>query len=163
VSPSHFINIHLSTIFRLIIPADGRRPIYLSALPIYIIASFLCSASRSLATLAISRALQGFGTAAFATVGAATIADIYALTERGTAMGIYWGATLIGPAIAPAVGGFVSRYAGWRVMQIILGGAACGALGMVLLWMPETIHPGVAGWEADWKRSVARDRDAVWM
>lgn len=37
----------------------------------------------------VSRALQGFGACAFQSVGAAVIADIFRLEERGRAMGIY--------------------------------------------------------------------------
>lgn len=54
---------------------------------------------------------------------------------------------LIGPAIAPLIGGAVSRYASWRWMQVILGIGAFIAYAFVSLWLPETIHPGHAGIE----------------
>ena len=62
----------------------------------------------------------------------------------------------------------MSKYAGWRVMQMILGAVALGAFGMVVLWMPETIHPGVAGWEVDCNRLViekgqAKRRGMKWL
>ena len=53
----------------------------------------------------------------------------------------------ISPAIAPLIGGAVSRYFSWRWMQVILGIGSSFAFAFVLLWLPETIHPGLSGYE----------------
>lgn len=68
---------------------DGRRPVYLLALPIYVIASFGVALSAELWHLAVMRTLQGLGTSCFVSTGIATISDIFKLEERGRAMGIY--------------------------------------------------------------------------
>jgi MFS family permease len=48
------------------------------------------------------------------TIGAGTLADIFDPRERGTMLGIYYAAPLLGPAIGPIIGGskllFDSRY-----------------------------------------------------
>jgi len=62
-------------------------------------------------------------------------------------MGVYSSIMLVGPAIAPFIGGFVSRNLSWRWMQAILAIGAMIAFGLVAKWLPETIHPGVAGYE----------------
>lgn len=53
----------------------------------------------------------------------------------------------IGPAVAPLIGGLVSRYLSWRWMQCLLGLGALTAFLLVFKWLPETIHPGAAGYE----------------
>ena len=62
---------------------------------------------------------------------------------------------LVGPAIAPFIGGFVSRYLSLRWMQLILAIGAVVAFGLVARWLPETIHPGVSGYE----KALSEDSD----
>lgn len=47
-------------------------------------------------------------------IGAATLADIYEPHERGTMMGIYISAPLLGPALGPIIGGLLTQYFSWR-------------------------------------------------
>jgi MFS family permease len=47
-------------------------------------------------------------------ISAATLADIYETHERGTMMGAFFAAPLLGPALGPIVGGALSQYFGWR-------------------------------------------------
>lgn len=47
-------------------------------------------------------------------IAAATLADIYESHERGTKMGIYYSAPLLGPAFGPIFGGVLTQSLGWR-------------------------------------------------
>ncbi|KAI0026906.1 MFS general substrate transporter [Vararia minispora EC-137] len=123
----------------------GRRPIYLTSLPILAVGSFGVAAARSVPALMFWRAVQAFGAGGGFAVGAGVIADMYRLEERGRAMGIFFAAALLGPAVAPPIGGFVARYFSWRMMQLSIGVAAIFALGFMTAWMPETSQPGVRG------------------
>ncbi|KAF9239076.1 major facilitator superfamily domain-containing protein [Melanogaster broomeanus] len=78
-------------------------------------------------------------------VGAAVIGDIYKLEERGTAMGSFFGAVLVGLAIAPLAGGIAAEYWSWRAFNIGLG--IWGLLQMLLIYvfLPETAHPNTRG------------------
>ncbi|PSR79166.1 hypothetical protein PHLCEN_2v7137 [Hermanssonia centrifuga] len=73
------------------------------------------------------------------------IGDIYKLEERGAAAGIFWGAVLIGPAFAPMIGGIMTHYYSWRVMQY--GLLSFGILSFTLTYFlqPETSQPGARG------------------
>lgn len=62
-------------------------------------------------------------------------------------MGAFFAAALLGNALAPIVGGWVSHYASWRYLQLGLfafGGVLCLAM---FLYLPETSHPGTTGLE----------------
>ncbi|KAF8127199.1 major facilitator superfamily domain-containing protein [Boletus edulis] len=123
----------------------GRRSIYLCGIPIMIIGSFATAVSPDLNSLLFWRFVQTFGCAGGYALGAATIGDIYKVEERGTAMGTFAGAMLIGLATAPPIGGAFAEYLSWRGFQAVLG--VCGMLLMLLLalFFPETAHPGSRG------------------
>ena len=63
----------------------------------------------------LSRFLVGlFGSAPLAIVGG-TLADFWGPVERGFALGLFAGATFIGPVAGPIMGGFITQsYLGWR-------------------------------------------------
>ncbi|KAJ7897559.1 MFS general substrate transporter, partial [Mycena olivaceomarginata] len=136
----------------------GRRPVYLFGL--------LCVGSLGVGTatrvpeLMFWRLIQAFGSSGGMSGGGGVIADLYKLTERGTAMGIFLAAALLGNALAPVIGGWVAHYASWRYLQLALlafGGLLTVAMA---LYLPETSHPGTTGLEklASAERSKA---DAV--
>ena len=47
-------------------------------------------------------------------LGAATLADIYEPAQRGTMMGIYYSAPLLGPSLGPILGGALTQAFSWR-------------------------------------------------
>ncbi|KAF8061834.1 major facilitator superfamily domain-containing protein [Lyophyllum atratum] len=123
----------------------GRRPVYFFGLPLCCIGTFGVALSKTVPQLMVWRFLQVFGASPALTVGAGTIGDLYALEERGQAMGIYFAACFLGPALAPPIGGFAAQYASWRIMQAAIGGVGCVMLVCMVLFFPETSHPGKRG------------------
>lgn len=58
-------------------------------------------------------------------IAVGTLADIYEPCERGTKMGIYYSAPLLGVSIGPFVGGVLAQAFGWRAIywsMLIAGG-----------------------------------------
>ncbi len=47
-------------------------------------------------------------------MGAATLADIYEPCERGSKLGIFYAAPLLGPSLGPMLGGVLTQAFGWR-------------------------------------------------
>ncbi|KIJ12566.1 Drug:H+ antiporter-1 family protein [Paxillus involutus ATCC 200175] len=123
----------------------GRRPMYLWGMPFMSIGSFAVASSSNLSSLLFWRFVQTFGGAGGMSLGAAVIGDIYKLEERGTAMGSFFGATLVGLAIAPLCGGVAAEYWSWRGLHLALG--VWGLLQMLLIhiFLPETAHPNTRG------------------
>jgi len=78
-------------------------------------------------------------------VGAGVTGDIYQLEERGRAMGIFFGLSLLGPPFSPIIGGTVSYYFSWRIMQGSIGVVGLIALIAMFFFFPETSQPGARG------------------
>ncbi|TFL01039.1 major facilitator superfamily domain-containing protein [Pterulicium gracile] len=125
----------------------GRRLIYLSGLPLVFIGSLGVGSSTTVSSLMCWRVVQAFGAAGGLSLGAGVIGDIYRLEERGTAMGVFFAAVLLGPALAPVAGGLAAHYSSWRVMQYALGISGLLIFLAMYTWFPETSHPGVLGVE----------------
>ncbi|RXW15013.1 hypothetical protein EST38_g10836 [Candolleomyces aberdarensis] len=123
----------------------GRRPVYCYLLPISVVGSVGVAVAASIPQLLFWRFFQAFGVSSGLSVGAGVIGDIYNLEERGTAIGIFFAAVLLGPALAPLAGGAAAHYASWRAMQLILAIAVLLVFISVLLILPETSHPGTRG------------------
>ncbi|KAG2040370.1 major facilitator superfamily domain-containing protein [Suillus americanus] len=123
----------------------GRRLIYLWGMPFVCVGSCGVALSTSLQSLLFWRFVQTFGCAGGLSLGAGVIGDIYKLEERGTAIGVFFGATLLGFAVAPFLGGAATQYWSWRNLHYSIG--AWGLLEMLLIYLsfPETSHSGTLG------------------
>jgi hypothetical protein len=67
---------------------DGRRPVYLCTLPVFVIGSTGVAAAQSIPFLLFWRVIQSMGASLGPILGAAVIGDIFKLEERGRAMGV---------------------------------------------------------------------------
>ncbi|KAI0806691.1 MFS general substrate transporter [Fomes fomentarius] len=122
---------------------NGRRAVFLRSLPCLIVGSAGVATARSVPALMLWRVIQALGASSGMSVGAGVIGDIYRLEERGRAMGIFFGASLFGPAIAPLCGGLATHYASWRYAQWGLFVMGLLAFIPVFLWLPETLSSEV--------------------
>ncbi|KAJ8488170.1 hypothetical protein ONZ45_g14060 [Pleurotus djamor] len=127
----------------------GRRPVYLIGLPLFCIGSYQIAVATQIYTLMFWRFFQTLGISSGMSVGGAVIGDIYRLEERGFAMGIFFSASLLGPAIAPVTGGISAHYASWRTVQWCFLFYGLALFLAIFLWLPETSHPGSLGIEKD--------------
>lgn len=69
---------------------------------------------------------MAYRSSAAITISAAALADIYETHERGTMMGIFYAAPLLGPALGPIIGGCLAQAFGWPASFYFL--AACGGI-----------------------------------
>ncbi|KAF9481301.1 MFS general substrate transporter [Pholiota conissans] len=123
----------------------GRRPLYLFSLPLLIFGSIGVATALNVPALLFWRFIQSVGVAPAMVVGAGVIGDIYKLEERGRAMGVFFAASLLGPSLAPFVGGAISHYFSWRIMQGSMGLVGLVYFFIMLLFFPETSQPGARG------------------
>ncbi|KAJ7893198.1 MFS general substrate transporter [Mycena leptocephala] len=143
----------------------GRRPMYLCGLPLHCLGSIGVGTAKTIPQLMVFRFVQGVGTSGGIAVGGAVIGDIYKLTERGTAMGIFFAASLLGGAISPVVGGWGAKYSSWRDVQLGLFFVGLFVFMGMLLLLPETSHPGTLGMgePEDSESTTIAERTSKWV
>lgn len=91
----------------------GRKRMYLAALTIFTLSSVACGLSRTLGQLIAFRVLQGLGAGALQPVSQAIMRETYPVEEQGVAMGFYGMVVLLGPAIGPTLGGWLTDNLSW--------------------------------------------------
>lgn len=119
---------------------SGRRSVYLISFSMFVAFSIGTSLAPSISALIVLRVLQGGCSASVQAVGAGTIADLFTPQTRGTAMGYYYLGPLMGPFLAPILGGIVAQVWGWRATQwllVIFSGCNCM---LILFLLPETLR-----------------------
>ncbi len=116
----------------------GRRKIAQLGLMVSLFGTVLCMCSLDMFFLILGRILQGMGLGAGTALGRAIMRDVYsgdALARFGGMMAV---GTSIFMAIAPAVGGYVQHYMGWRInFLLILIFTIIGVIS-IQFWLPET-------------------------
>ncbi|PCH40367.1 MFS general substrate transporter [Wolfiporia cocos MD-104 SS10] len=92
----------------------GRKAVYLVSIAICTLGCIVAATAKTISILIGMRCLQAMGSSAVMSIGAATLADLYDPSERGTIMGIYYCAPLLGPSLGPIVGGALTQGFNWR-------------------------------------------------
>ncbi|KAH6655079.1 major facilitator superfamily domain-containing protein, partial [Truncatella angustata] len=117
----------------------GRRTIYLSSFLLNAIFSLVSGLSVNIEMLIVFRILAGGAAASVQAVGAGTIADIWETTERGRAMGMFYLGPLMGPLLAPIIGGALAEGFGWRSTMWFLTCYGVVVWLLILFALPETL------------------------
>lgn len=119
---------------------NGRRSIYLVSFTMFFAFSIGTSLAPNIIGLIVLRVFQGGCSASVQAVGAGTISDLYEPHQRGRAMGWYYLGPLMGPFLAPIIGGAVGQVWGWRATQwILVIVSGCNVL-LILFCLPETLR-----------------------
>ena len=118
----------------------GRRPVVLTGIAVFTLASAGCALAQSVGQLVLFRGLQGLSTGAGIVVSRAVIRDMFPPDQAQKVMSqvtIFFG---VAPAIAPVVGGWLFVHAGWHAIFWFLTtvGIALWIANFKLL--PETLH-----------------------
>lgn len=114
----------------------GRKPMFITGLIVFTLASLSCGLAGSPGLLITARAVQGLGAAAMAPQTMAFITAMFPPSRRGAPMGM-WGAVAGVATIAgPLLGGVLVDDLGWQ--WIFMVNVPIGAIGLVLaiLYVP---------------------------
>ena len=117
----------------------GRRTVFVSSFALHITFTFASGWTQNIATLSVLRLFSGGGAASAQAVGAGVVADIWKSDERGHAMSMFYLGPLVGPLFLPLVGGALVQRYGWRSIMWFLSGWGILVLGLILLFLPETL------------------------
>ena len=97
----------------------GYKRIYIGALTLFTIGSLLCGMAWNLPSLIVARVIQAVGGGAMQPTGMAMMTEVFPPRERGKAMGLWGIGIIIGPAIGPTLGGYLTDAFGWRSIFLI--------------------------------------------
>ncbi|KAL2042953.1 hypothetical protein N7G274_004011 [Stereocaulon virgatum] len=92
----------------------GRVPVLQLANLVYLIFNLACGASKTKGQMIAFRFLSGLGGSAPLALGGGVLSDCWRAEERGRAVSIYSLAPLLGPAVGPIAGGFITEKTSWR-------------------------------------------------
>jgi EmrB/QacA subfamily drug resistance transporter len=92
----------------------GNKRTFLIALALFTIASALCGLAQTLGELIAARALQGIGGGMLTPMGVAMLYRTFPPERRAAVARTLIVPVLIGPGLAPVLGGVFTQYASWR-------------------------------------------------
>ena len=119
----------------------GRKPLFITAISIFIVGSALSSLATSMYMLAGFRALQGLGAGGLFSLALAIIADIVPPRERARYQGYFLAVFGMSSVLGPVIGGFLAGQSsilgitGWRwvfLVNVPIGLIALFVVGRVL-------------------------------
>ncbi|MFI9810552.1 MDR family MFS transporter [Saccharothrix variisporea] len=103
----------------------GRKPMYLTAISLFLVGSLLSGIANSMYELAAFRAVQGLGAGGLMSLAMAILADITSPRDRSKYMGYFMAVFGISSVAGPVVGGLFAGLetflgtAGWRWVFLI--------------------------------------------
>jgi MFS transporter, DHA2 family, multidrug resistance protein len=113
----------------------GARQLFPLAIWAFVGASLLCSAAPTAAAIIIARILQGAGGGVIHPLSQAILLDIHPKERHGRMLAIWGSALMVGPILAPLIGGVITDLSSWRwVFAINL------PLGLLSIWCLRRVH-----------------------
>ncbi|KAG5934006.1 hypothetical protein E4U53_000795, partial [Claviceps sorghi] len=92
----------------------GRLLPYHATNVLFTLFTLACALSPSLPALVVFRMLAGMEASAVLNIGGATIGDMFVQQERSFAMAVWTFGPLLGPAVGPVAGGYLTQTKAWR-------------------------------------------------
>jgi multidrug resistance protein len=117
----------------------GRRSVYVISFGILTVFNVLSAVSINMPMFLVMRILSGGASGSVQAVGAGTIADIWHVRERGNAMAMYYLGPLMGPLLAPIIGGALQIRFGWRSTMWFNSIYGIFTFLLLVFCLPETI------------------------
>ena len=120
VAVSWVLNAYLIILVSLLLAASrlgdmkGYRNVFLGGFALFTTGSLLCGLSPTLDILILSRMIQAVGGAVISALGAVMVTSYLSASLRGQALGIVAMFTMLGAALGPVVGGFLTSVFSWQ-------------------------------------------------
>jgi DHA1 family bicyclomycin/chloramphenicol resistance-like MFS transporter len=119
----------------------GRRPVLLAGLSLFTAASIVTALAPNASVLIAARILQSLGGCAGLVLGRAAVRDGATADKAAGQLALLTLVMAMVPAIAPAIGGYLTAYIDWRASYVLLALFGGTTLAACFLLMPETFTP----------------------
>ncbi|KAF2659254.1 MFS general substrate transporter [Lophiostoma macrostomum CBS 122681] len=126
----------------------GKRPVYLVAIIVFLLASVWCALSPNYPSLVVARIVQGMAVSPVECLPSATVAEIFFLHERAYRLGIYTLLLLGGKNLIPLVSAVIIQSLDWRWVFWIVAIVVGFCFFLIFFFVPETF----------WDRTPTRGR-----
>jgi DHA2 family multidrug resistance protein len=110
----------------------GRRQYFFASIVIFTIASLMCGLSNSFGSLVFWRLVQGLGGGGLISTSQAILRDTYGIKEQGKAQGVFALGVIVGPALGPVIGGWITDNWNWHWIFFI--NIPVGIIAATLIW-----------------------------
>lgn len=97
----------------------GRKPVFVTSVAWFTIASALCGLAPNLGLLIAARVFQGLGGGALLPVGMTIAFDVFPPARRGRAMAVWGMSAMAAPALGPSLGGWLVNEVSWHWLFLI--------------------------------------------
>jgi DHA1 family bicyclomycin/chloramphenicol resistance-like MFS transporter len=118
----------------------GRRPVLLSTLSVYLLASLGALLASDIEALVAIRIVQGASMAGVVVVARAMVRDLYEPHEGARIMSLGLSGLGLIAITSPLLGGWLSEHLGWRATFAAVALIALGTLVFVATQLPETVR-----------------------
>src|SRR5256885_9353373 len=128
----------------------GQKRLYLASLVVFLIGSALCGLARSLPALVAFRAIQGLGGGALQPTQQAILRQTFPAKEQGMAMAMFAMVIMVGPAVGPTLGGWITDNYSWPWIFYI--NLPLGIFAGIMTWrlVPRPQHANARSSSVDW-------------
>nr|QTE75986.1 ZopL6 [Diffractella curvata]BBU42020.1 putative transporter [Diffractella curvata] len=116
----------------------GRRPAYILCFALYLAANLGLSLQNSYPALLGLRCLQSAGSSGTISLANGVVSDLVTSSERGKFISLASAGTILGPTLAPIIGGLLTQYLEWHWLFWLLFILAGAFAIPFLLFTPET-------------------------
>ncbi|EIF33563.1 arabinose efflux permease family protein [Burkholderia sp. Ch1-1] len=133
----------------------GRKPLVVTAIVLFTLASVLCGVAGSMTQLVVFRALQGIGGGMLVGTCFASIPDLFpdpVVRLRWQVM--FSSAFGVANALGPSLGGFLSQHYGWRSAFLVNLPVGLASLLLVSRYLPRIVPPRGAALRPDWRGAL---------
>lgn len=122
-----------------LIDAFGRRRPLMAAIILFIVSSFWAATATSIDTLLVARFFQGLASSMTLVTAMSTVRDVASGIGATRLFALLMTIEGLTPVIAPAVGGYIDTFWGWRAVMVTLGSMGLLALLNTAFNLPETL------------------------
>lgn len=112
----------------------GRKPVLVAGFAAYILCSIGCALAPSIYLLIAARVVQALGAGAVNAVSTALVKDCFTASRRGSLLAVIQVLAVVGPVVAPLLGGVIIQFASWRAIFWVLAALGAFCLAAALLF-----------------------------